>query len=157
MSSIQIRFTGLLLPNRNSMSYSPLHGECTMLVRALSFSHWCLILCGYNMLGNESLFRISFSPLYLILYQNTQHAGQDTLILPTVSHLFEVKMANTYTSNREEKHTHYYSSNPYTVCKVQRKVSYTLVRTKAIENKWHVLTRHCLINTSKDHTHRHKE
>lgn len=43
-------------------------------------------------------------------------------------------MANTNTSDREKKHTHYYSSNPYIIYKVQRKVSYTLVRTKAIEN-----------------------
>lgn len=41
---------------------------------------------------------------------------------------------NTPTENRE-KHTNYYSSNPYTTYTVQSKVSYTWVRNKVIEKE----------------------
>lgn len=60
-----------------------------------------------------------------------------------------MKVANTNTSNREKTHTHYYISDPYTIYEVQSTVIYTLVRIKAIEKKWHVLTWHYQINISR--------
>lgn len=101
-----------------------------------------------------------FSLLHPTLYQNKQQSCLDIWIPPARSHLtllFEIKMVNRSISNRQEKHTYYFSPKPFTVYKVKRKVSYTLLKTKATGNKWHVLTWYCPINTHKGHIHRQKE